>query len=182
MMERTVVVLKPDAVERGLVGEILSRFERAGLRIAGSKTVKVSAGFVAQHYPDKEDYLRSVGEHTLEEYAKNGIDPKEIFETADPIQIGRKIREWNMSYLSQGSVVAVVLEGNAAIELVRKLVGKTDPTAAEPGTIRRDYSSDSFAVANREKRSVRNLMHASGSREDARYELNLWFRDTELTD
>lgn len=180
MTEKTVVIFKPDAVERGLVGEILSRFERAGLRILGTKTVKVNPSFVAKHYPDKEDYLRSVGQHTLEGYAKVGADPQEILGTVDPLKIGAMIRRWNMDYLAKGPVIAAVLAGERAILNVRKIVGKTDPSAADPGTVRADYSSDSFETANREHRSVRNLVHASGSADDSAYEIKLWFKGEEL--
>ncbi len=180
MSEKTVVVFKPDSVEGGLVGEILSRFERAGLRIVGSKTLTVTREFVSRHYPDKEEYLRSVGERTLEGYAKDDLDAKEIFGTEGPLKIGKLVRNWNMDYLAEKRVIAVVLEGERAIANVRKIVGKTDPSTADPGTVRADYSSDSFGVANKEHRSVRNLVHASGSIEDAKYELKLWFKSEEL--
>jgi nucleoside-diphosphate kinase len=180
MLERTVIVFKPDAVERGLVGEVLSRFEKVGLRIVGSKTVQVDKKFVSLHYPDRSSYLRSVGKKTLEGYIKDGIDPKEIFGTSDPLKIGKKIRRWNTVYLSGGSVIAFVLEGERAVAIVRKMVGKTNPSVADPGTIRADYSSDSFELANREHRSVRNLIHASGTAEEAKEELRLWFKDHEL--
>lgn len=180
MLERTVVVFKPDAVECGLVGEILSRFERVGLLVLTSKTTKVNPEFVAKHYPDKKDYLRTVGERTLQGYAQDEIGPNEIFGTTDPLKIGQQIRRWNMDYLSYGPVIAFVLEGNRAVEIVRKMVGKTDPSAADPGTIRADYSSDSFGIANREKRAVHNLIHASGNVEEAKEEIKLWFSKNEL--
>jgi nucleoside-diphosphate kinase len=180
MMERTVVVFKPDSVERGLVGEVLSRFERAGLRIVGSKTLTVTKEFVARHYPDKADFLRSMGMKTLENYAEYGLDPLEELGTDDPVKIGRQIRQWNMEFLSKGSVIAFVLEGNHAVANVRRLVGKTIPSAAESGTIRGDYSVDSSILANREKRAVHNLVHASGTVEEAQEEIKLWFKPIEL--
>ncbi|GMR19134.1 MAG: nucleoside-diphosphate kinase [Patescibacteria group bacterium] len=180
MFERTVVVFKPDSVGRGLVGEVLSRFERAGLRIVGSKTVTVTEGFVAKHYPDKVDFLRSMGMKTLENYAEYGLDPLKELGTDDPVKIGRRIRRWNMEFLSRGSVIAFVLEGNHAVKNVRRLVGKTIPTTAESGTIRGDYSVDSSILANREKRAVHNLVHASGTVEEAQEEIKLWFKPSEL--
>lgn len=180
MIEKTLIVFKPDAVERGLVGEILNRFEKVGLRVLASKTTEVNPEFVAMHYPDDKDYLRTVGERTLQGYAKDGIDPEEIFETSDPLKIGHQVRRWNMDYLARGPVLAFVLEGNRAVEIVRKIVGKTDPSAADPGTVRADYSSDSFDIANREKRSVLNLIHASGNVEEAQAEIKLWFKEEEL--
>lgn len=179
-MERTIVIFKPDAVERGLVGEILSRFERAGLRIVGSKTLTVTREFVARHYPDRIDFLRSMGMKTLESYAEQGLDPLKELGTDDPVKIGRQIRQWNMEFLSRGPVIAFVLEGNHAVANVRRLVGKTIPSAAESGTIRGDYSVDSSILANREKRAVHNLVHASGTVEEAQEEIKLWFSDKEL--
>src|SRR3989344_4290578 len=102
MAERTIVVFKPDSVERGLVGDILSRFERAGLRIVGSKTLTVTEEFVSHHYPDKTDFLRSMGVKSLENYAEAGLDPFKEIGTDDPVEIGRNIRKWSMEFLSRG--------------------------------------------------------------------------------
>lgn len=175
-----MVVLKPDSVEGGLVGEILSRFERAGLRIVGSKTIRVTKEFVSIHYPDKTDFLRSMGTKTLGEYAAKGLDPAKELGTDDPVKIGQQIRQWNMEFLSHGPVIAFVLEGNNAVSNVRKLVGNTIPSLAEPGTIRGDYSVDSADLGNREKRAVRNLVHASGNVKEAKEEIKLWFKESEL--
>jgi len=175
-----MVVLKPDSVERGLAGEILSRFERAGLRIAGSKTVRVTKEFVSIHYPDKTDFLRSMGTKTLEEYASKGIDPLKEIGTDDPVEIGRRIRQWNMDFLSRSPVIAFVLEGNGAVANVRRLVGSTIPSTAAPGTIRGDYSMDSADLGNKEKRAIQNLIHASGNVEEAEEEIKLWFKPSEL--
>jgi len=180
MAERTMVVFKPDSVERGLVGEIMARFERAGLRIVGSKTLTVTEEFVSHHYPDKPDFLRSMGMKTLENYAEDGLDPIKELGTDDPVKIGSQIRRWNMEFLSRGSVIAFVLEGNHAVANVRRLVGKTIPSMAESGTIRGDYSVDSSILANREKRAVQNLVHASGTVEEAQEEIKLWFKPIEL--
>jgi nucleoside-diphosphate kinase len=180
MAERTVVVFKPDSVEKGLVGEILSRFEKTGLRIVGSKTVQVDEAFVSRHYPNRVDFLRGMGLKTLQDYSDRGIDPKKELGTDDPLVIGKKIRRWNMEFLSRGPVIAFVLEGNDAVANVRKLVGITIPTVASAGTIRGDYSLDSAALANREKRAVQNLVHASGNVKEAKEEIKLWFKDEEL--
>lgn len=180
MTERTIVVFKPDSVERGLVGEILLRFERAGLRIVGSKTVKVTEEFVAQHYPDREDFLRGMGLKTLENYQQYGLDPTKELGTDDPVKIGRQIRRWNMEFLAKGPVIAFVLEGNHAVDNVRRLVGNTIPSFADPGTIRGDFSNDSSILANREKRAICNLVHASGVVKEAEEEIKLWFKEEEL--
>lgn len=179
-MERTLVIFKPDSVERGLVGDILSRFERSGLRIVGSKTVLVDEEFVGLHYPDEEEFLRSLGVKTLENFAAHKLDPVKKIGTDDPIRIGKMIRQWNMEFLSRGPVIAVVLEGNHAVSNVRRLIGKTEPSSSDPGTIRGDYSTDSYIFANREKRSLQNLLHASGTSEEAEKEIKLWFKNEEL--
>ena len=175
-----MIVFKPDSVERGLVGEILARFEHAGLRIVGSKTLTVTEEFVSHHYPDKTDFLRSMGVKSLENYAEAGLDPVKEIGTDDPVEIGRNIRKWSMEFLSRGPVIAFVLEGNNAVANVRRLVGKTIPSTADAGTIRGDYSVDSSILANREKRAVHNLVHASGTVEEAQEEIKLWFKPPEL--
>ena len=180
MAERTIIVFKPDSVDRGLVGEILARFEHAGLRIVGSKTLTVTEEFVSHHYPDKTDFLRSMGVKSLENYAEVGLDPLKEIGTDDPVEIGRNIRKWSMEFLSRGPVIAFVLEGNNAVANVRRLVGKTIPSTADAGTIRGDYSVDSSILANREKRAVHNLVHASGTVEEAKEEIKLWFKEDEL--
>ncbi len=164
-MEKTVVLVKPDGVRRGLVGEIVARFERAGLKICAMKMVWVSKTLVGKHYADKEDYLRTVGERTLENYKQFGLDPNEKLGTSDPVEIGRKVREWNVEFLSSGPVVAMLLSGFEAIRIVRKIVGSTYPSEAPPGTIRGDYSLESPMAANTQSRTIRNLIHASGNQE-----------------
>jgi len=180
-IERTLVLLKPDAVARGLSGEILGRFEKTGLKIIGLKMVYVDDELVKKHYPsDREEFLIAMGNKTLETYAKYGRDTGEELGTMDPKTIGLMINKWNIDFISSGPVIAVVLEGNHAIDNVRRLAGHTLPTFAAPGTIRGDYSVDSPALANEQKRSVRNIVHASGNTEEAKYEIELWFRENEL--
>lgn len=181
LMERTVVLVKPDGVARGLIGEILARYERAGLKIVAMKMAWVDAEHVAKHYPEsRTELLRSIGNKTLETYTKYGRDTQEELGTMDPLVIGRMVNKWNMEFLSSGPVVAMLLEGIHAIENVRMMVGNTLPTLAVPGTIRGDYSIDSPALANARKRPVRNLVHASGNAEEAKYEEELWFHKEEI--
>jgi len=180
LVEQTVLLVKPDGVRRGLVGDILSRFERIGLKIVASKLVWVDKTFVGKHYKDDKDYLASVGEKTLENYSKYGVDPKENLGTKDPVEIGRMIRDWNMEFISSGPVFAVLLEGPEAIRIVRKIVGHTFPAEALPGTIRGDYSFESAYITNIAKRAVQNLVHASGSKKEAEFEKKLWFKKNEI--
>lgn len=174
-IERTLAVIKPDGVQRGLVGEIFHRFERTGLKMVGMKMVWVKPELVAEHYSADEGYLRSVGEKALQSAAGRG---KEMKETA--LEIGQRVRASNMRYMSTGPVVAVVLEGNTAVQTVRNIIGGTNPLTADMGTIRGDLTIDDFSQADAENRSVRNLMHASGTVEEAQREIPLWFTGEEL--
>lgn len=179
-MEQTVVLIKPDGVKRGIVGDILTRFERVGLKIVAAKLIWVDKTTVGKHYRDDKEYHKSVGEKTLDNYKEYGLDPNENLGTADPVKIGKLIRKWNMGFLSSGPVFAILLEGPGAIKVVRKIVGSTFPADALPGTIRGDYSVESAFNANVQKRTVFNLIHASGSLEEARFERKLWFRKKEI--
>ncbi len=182
-MERTVVLLKPDGVKRGLVGEIISRFEKVGLKIVAMKMVWVDEEMVRKHYPiTREEWVKKIGEKTLESYKQYGQDPGEKIGTTDPKEIGLKVCNWLVDYLTSGPVIAVVLEGPHAIAVVRKMTGHTYPEVALPGTIRGDYSVDSTEIANEKKRSTRNLVHASGNAEEAKFEEELWFHKKEIHD
>lgn len=181
VIERSLVLVKPDGVQRALVGEILSRFEKAGLKVLGLKMVWVDKAHVAKHYPDsRKDLIEGIGQKTLDMYAKYGLDAKERLGTDDPMKIGLMVNEWNQDFLSSGPVVAMVLEGVHAIDSVRMITGHTFPATAVPGTIRGDHSIDSPALANLKKRPVRNLVHASGNPAEADYEITLWFKPEEL--
>lgn len=181
--ERSVVLVKPDGVVRGLIGEILKRFEHAGLKIVALKMVWVDEDLVSKHYPmDREELLRGMGEKTLATYEKYGKDVGEELGTKDALEIGKMINKWNMKFLSSGPVVAILLEGVHAIDNVRMITGNTLPTFAQPGTIRGDFSIDSPALANANKRAVHNLIHASGTIEEAKYEQQLWFHENEIHD
>jgi nucleoside-diphosphate kinase len=173
--ERTLVLLKPDAVRRGLIGQILARFETAGLKIVGLKMISPTAEFAAQHYPNTPEWIRGMGEKTLESYRDRGIDPLAEIGADDPVKIGEIIKGWNIAYLTSGPVVAVILEGLHCIVTVRKLCGNTLPFKAEPGTIRGAYSSSSPIIANSVKRAIYNLVHASSTHEEAQHEIAHWF-------
>lgn len=154
-MERTLIVFKPDAVMRGIVGEVLSRFEKAGFKIIGAKMLK----------PDYEHYHKHYeGIGTLE--TRKG---KEIFDS-------------QLESMLVGPVIAIVLEGVDAVETVRKMVGSTEPKSALPGTIRGDYAHVSYGQANSSGRSISNILHASADANEAAQELAHWFKDEELYD
>ena len=178
--EYSVVLVKPDGVRRGIVGEVVTRFERVGLKLAAAKLIWVDKTLIGQHYRDDKGYHTSVGTKTLENYKKYGLDAKESLGTKDPIKIGKLMRKWNMEFLSSGPVLAMLWEGPGAINLIRKIVGNTFPYDAAPGTIRGDYAFDSSFNANVNSRPAQNIVHASGDSEEAEFERKLWFKEDEI--
>ena len=180
--ERTLVLIKPDAVKRGLIGVIFQRFEQAGLKIVACKLVFPTRKQLDGHFPKSEDWIRGMGEKTLETYREYQIDPVEILGTNDALAIGQKIKEWNYHYLTLGPVMAMVLEGIHSIETVRKFIGHTLPYKAAPGTIRGDFSINTPDLANVVGSACKNLVHASGTTQEAEQEIANWFGPTEFVD
>jgi nucleoside-diphosphate kinase len=180
MSERTLVILKPDAVKRSLMGEILARLEKVGLKMVAGKFVQVDRDIAGMHYPDSEEWKKTVGQRTVEDCQKYGIDLQANIGTTDPIKVGEIVKKWNEDFLISGPVFAMVLEGVNAVERVRTLCGATVPTKAAAGTIRGDYSLDSAIEANKRSRTIYNLIHASGSVEEAEVEIALWFKPNEI--
>ena len=166
MVQRTLIIFKPDAVQRGIVGEILSRFERVGLKIVGAKMVN----------PDKDQYYVSLGEfegHPILKVEAEGIS-KMISRR------GQKTFDVTLKFMTSGPVIAMVLEGVEAVPQVRKMVGSTEPMAADMGTIRGDYAHISFGYADAHDEAVPNLIHASGNPEEAEAEVSYWFKPEEI--
>lgn len=180
-MEQTLVLIKPDGVKRALMGEIIGRFEKAGLKLVACKMVWVHKELVDKHYPnEREEFISGMGNKTLDNYKALGIDPIQHAGTDDPHKIGLLINAWNKELLTSGPVMAMVWEGNHAITNIRRIVGPTLPSMAQPGTIRGDFSVDSSALANEKKRAIKNLIHASGNPEEAELEIGLWFKPEEI--
>ncbi len=180
--ERTVMIIKPDGVKRGLVGECIKRVEQRGLKLIALKMIMVSEDHARKHYPGTEAWLRGMGVKTLEIYEKYHKDPVKDIGTADPLEIGSMIYDWNVNLFTSGPVVAMLISGIHAIDMVRKIVGKTVPALAEMGTIRGDYSVDSPLLANEGKRAIRNIVHASGDPVEADHEVSHWFTKEEIHD
>ncbi len=181
LIEKTVVLIKPDGVKRGVIGEVISRFEKTGLKILAMKMVWIDKKMAQKHYPNARiELLKGIGQKTLDTYKKYGMDPGEDLGTKNALEIGKMVNNWNMDFLTSGPVVAILLQGLHAIENIRLMAGNTLPTLAAPGTIRGDYSVDSPALANVKKRAVRNIIHASGNTEEANYEEQLWFRKEDI--
>ena len=174
-MERTFVLIKPDSIKRGLIGEIISRFERVGLKIEDLRMIQASSEVVAQLYPDDEKWLRSVGNKMSQTYKKYEKDIVSEMGTDDTLELGKMVRQWLVDYTASEPVVIMILVGNHAVDLVRKLIGDTNPIFAQPGTIRGDFSMDSADNANSSGRAIYNLVHASGGQEEAEREIALWF-------
>ena len=175
--ERTLVLLKPDAVQRSLIGEIIGRFERTGLKIAAMKFLVPTEEQAYNHYVKNEAEIEALGNRSIEGKKKSGMETSET-----PKELGKKIIGRLVAFLSAGPVVALVLEGNRAIAITRKMVGSTEPLQSDMGTIRGDYTIDSYAMADGDDRSVRNLVHASSSLEDSDYEIKVWFDKDEIID
>jgi len=180
MIQRSLVLMKPDAVKRGIVGEILHRFERAGLKMVAVKLIQPGEDLAEKHYPNTEKWKSTVGQRTIDECKANGIDLMENIGTTDPLKVGEIVKKWNEDFLKSGPVLAIVFEGVNAVERVRALVGNTVPSKAQAGTVRGDFSLDSALAANRRSRTIYNLIHASGSNEEAQFEIDLWFKEDEI--
>jgi len=178
--ERTLILIKPDGVQRALVGEILARLERVGLKLVGLKLVRADRTVLERHYADDEAWIRTIGDKTREAFESYKMDVTQMMGTDDPLKIGRQVREWLIEFMQTAPVVAAVFEGVHAVTVTRKIVGSTLPVFAAPGTIRGDFSADAPTVANAARRPVRNLIHASGTVEEAAHEIGLWFTPDEL--
>lgn len=178
--ERTVVLVKPDGVKRGLIGEIIGRIEKRGLKVIALKMLLASKEQIDSHYPKDEVWVKRLGEKSLATYAKYGWDPIKEMGTDDPMKIGVAVREWIINFMTSGPVVKMVVEGIHSVDMVRKLVGNSIPALAEMGTIRGDFSVDSAALANKNQRAVHNLIHASETPQEAAHELAFWFAAEEI--
>ncbi|MBI3954476.1 nucleoside-diphosphate kinase [Candidatus Collierbacteria bacterium] len=176
--ERSLVLIKPDGVQRGLIGEIISRFEKKGLKIVAMKMVWPDRVLSKKHYDLPESAMLTLGERTLAAYAEKGIEHK----LTDPMEIANEIMQRLENYLSTGPVVALVIEGAHAVAHIRKIRGATNPLAADVGTIAGDYTTDSYFIADEDDRAIRNLVHASGSAGEAENEIKIWFDEGELVD
>jgi nucleoside-diphosphate kinase len=173
--ERSLVLIKPDAVARHLVGEILTRFERKGLKIAAIKLLWPTLEMAGDHYEVTEDWLKSSGERTYNGYLEKGVTPP-----AEPRDLALNTRRKLMDALTAGPVVAMVLEGAHVIELVRKMRGNTSPLFAEVGTIGFDYSLESYELSDAGDWAIKNIIHGSDSFESAAREMAIWFRPDEI--
>lgn len=174
-VERSLVIVKPDGVQRGLIGEFISRFEKKGLKITAMKMVWPTEELARKHYDQPKHAAIALGKKTLAAYKEKGIDLGKT-----PLEIAKDIQKRLVHYMSGGPVVVMIIEGPHAIESVRKIRGGTNPLSADIGSITADYAMDSYFVADEDERAVRNLAHASGSTEEAETEIKIWFNPSEI--
>ncbi|EKE21811.1 MAG: hypothetical protein ACD_7C00123G0004 [uncultured bacterium] len=174
--ERTFVMIKPDGIQRTLIGEIVKRYERMGLKITAMKMLVPTAEHIEAHYTLDPQWRRITGEKTIASYEKKGIEPP----SKDPLAITAVILEGLKKYMTSGPVVAMIFEGAHAVQIVRKVTGGTEPLTSDVGTIRGDFVLDSYQLSDADGRAVRNLIHASGSPEEAEMEIKHWFKDEEI--
>lgn len=165
MLQQTLIIIKPDGVKGGFTDEIIRRYEAVGLRVAKRKDMMAPLSIVEKHYPMDPEYLKSIGEKTIAAGQK-------VKSTEDQ---GRKVVGWLRKFITSGPIVVLLLEGEDAVVKAREVTGFTDPAKAEKGTIRGDLGTDNILKANQEERPVYNLLHASGSLEEAKKEIELWF-------
>lgn len=176
--EKTLIIIKPDGVQRNLIGEIISRFERAGLKLVAMKMITSDESMVKKHYTLDPEWMRLVGEKSIKGLLDKGITPVSM----DPMVIADSVIERLAKYLTSGPIIPMVLQGGHAVSVVRKIVGTTEPVMSDVGTIRGDYVLDSYPMAMTDERCVRNLIHASGTVDEAINEINLWFKNEEIMD
>jgi len=175
-LQQTLVLVKPDGVARGHVGDIIRRFERIGLKLLALKMILPKGEHADKHYALTEEWMQGVYSKAKAKYEAEGKE----FPYSDYKAYGGEIKRGLVEFLKSGPIVAMVLEGEQAVPLVRKLVGATEPISAAPGTIRGDFSPDSYALSNEQNRPLRNLVHASGTVEEAQNEIKIWFTEDEL--
>lgn len=180
--ERTFAMIKPDGVMRGLMGEMIKRFEQRGLKIIALKMVQATHEQADDFYPKDPAWIERLGNKGLKTFEEYKLDAKKEMGSDDPKVIGAAVRESLIRFITMGPVVPMVIEGLHATSVVRKLVGATLPVFAEPGTIRGDYTHDAPTAANIENRSIFNLIHASEVPEEAAQEIAHWFKESELLD
>lgn len=174
--ERTLVLIKPDGIQRTLIGEIIGRYERVGLKLCAMKMVVSTEEHVEKHYTLDPNWRRVTGEKTIKGYKDKGLTPP----SEDPLEITAKILANLKKYMTSGPVIAMVWQGAHAVKIVRKITGGTEPLSTDVGTIRGDFVLDSYQMSDVDGRAIRNLIHASGSVEEANMEIGHWFKEDEI--
>jgi nucleoside-diphosphate kinase len=173
-----MVIIKPDGIQRTLIGEIIGRYEKVGLKLVALKMMNATADLVERHYTLDPSWRKVTGEKTIKGYLDKGLTPPET----DPLKITEVLLKKLRTYMTSGPVIAMVWQGAHAVRIVRKLTGGTEPLTSDVGTIRGDYVLDSYQMTDADNRSIRNLVHASGTPKEAEDEIAHWFTKEELMD
>lgn len=176
--ERTLVIIKPDGIQRNLIGEIIQRYERVGLKLVAAKMLVANEDMIEKHYTLDPEWRQITGEKTIKGYIDKGLTPP----ITDPLKITEILLKKLKSYISSGPILVMVWEGAHAVSIVRKITGGTEPLKADIGTIRGDYVHDSYQLSDNDNRPIRNLVHASGSVKEAQDEIKHWFSENEIID
>ncbi len=174
--ERTLVIIKPDGIQRTLIGEIIGRYERIGLKLVAMKMFVPTAEKIEQHYTLDPDWRRITGEKTIKGYVDKGLKAP----VTDPLEVTRILLEKLKKYMTSGPIIVMVWQGAHCVSIVRKITGGTEPLMSDVGTIRGDYVLDSYQMSDIDGRSIRNLVHASGSVKEAEDEIKHWFDEKEI--
>lgn len=174
--ERTLVLIKPDGVQRSLIGEIIKRYERTGLKLTALKFFIPTKEQVRRHYLIDQNWLKNVGRKSIDAYLKKGIEPP----FKDPKKVGEAVLRRLENFMTSGPIVAMIWQGNEAVGIVKKITGGTEPLSSDMGTIRGDFTLDSYSIADTDDRAIRNLVHASGTVKEAEKEIKVWFKPKEI--
>lgn len=181
-IERTLIIIKPDAIKRGLVGKAIEAFENVGLKLMAGKMLKPSADVIKNHYPGTPKWIKEMGEKTLASFKQSGADVKKNFKTEDPEKLGQFVYERLIKYWMEGPIVVMVWQGPNAVIVARKLRGQTIPALADAGSLLAQFSFDSSPLSASLNRVVKTFIHASGSTDEAVREIKYWFGNTEFKD
>jgi nucleoside-diphosphate kinase len=173
--EKSFVLIKPDGVQRGLVGEVIKRIERTGLKMIAMKMFVADEERLWKHYNKDDKWFQEKGEIVVKNRSENGLSVEK-----EALEYGKDILRANIAFMTSGPVVAMVWQGNKAVGIIKKLVGGTEPLTSDVGTIRGDFTVDSYELANADGRAVRNLVHCSDVVDEAKREIDLWWSADEI--
>lgn len=176
-IERTLIAIKPESIQRQLIGEFISKLERRGLKLVGCKLISPTKEQVGAHYPDDEEWYVSSGTKTWQNYKDKGIDPG-----MTPVELAKRTRQMLIDHLVDRPLLLMVWEGPHAVSLGRKTAGSTNPLVADIGSIRGDYSMESYELSDDLGRAIHSLVHASGTIDEAKKEIDIWFKPEEVLD
>jgi len=174
--EKTLIIIKPDGIQRSLIGEVIKRYERIGLKLVAAKMLIPDSEMIEKHYTLDSMWLKSTGQNTINSYKEKNLKPP----SEDPGEVGKMILGKLKNFMTSGPVLVMVWQGAHAVEISRKITGGTEPLTSDVGTIRGDFVLDSYKMSDDDNRAVRNIIHASGSVKEALQEIDHWFNKEEV--